>query len=238
MAKSTMPMSDAETENTSVDHAFDFGANVNPETPSGDVAPGNQTAAAQPQGQAGPDPFDPASLRLTQDFVATAGVKKALLSVPVRRPDKSWFCRVHPDPNYRLPVAVVELKEDREVYLIAPALRAELATEPTFRIKMLATAVNRQGVVFLWECSMPRPDGRADEWGRTALEALELATKCWVRVVANMSLGAYDCYQAEGQLSEPEWPTASMGELLRIAFKDRYINSMDHPVLRKLRGEV
>jgi hypothetical protein len=29
-----------------------------------------------------------------------------------------------------------------------------------------------------------------------------------------------------------------MGEILRIAFKDRYIDSMDHPVLRKLRGEL
>jgi hypothetical protein len=175
---------------------------------------------------------------LTQDFVATAGVKKALLSVPVRKPDKSWFCRVHPDPTYRLPVAVIELKEDGEVYLIAPALRGELVTEATFKVKMLATAINRQGVVFLWEGKMPRSDGRADEWSRTALEALEMATKVWVRVVANMSLGAYDCYQAGGQLNEPEWPTTTMGELLRIAFKDRYIDSLDHHVLRKLRGEV
>ena len=29
-----------------------------------------------------------------------------------------------------------------------------------------------------------------------------------------------------------------MKEILRIAFKGKYIDSMDHPVLRKLRGEV
>ena len=49
-----------------------------------------------------PDPFDPASLRLTSDFSASIGVKKALLSVPVRKPDKSWFVRVHPSDEYRL----------------------------------------------------------------------------------------------------------------------------------------
>jgi hypothetical protein len=35
-----------------------------------------------------PDPFDPESLRLSQDFSAALGVKKALLTVPVRKPAK------------------------------------------------------------------------------------------------------------------------------------------------------
>ena len=44
----------------------------------------------------GPDPFDPASLRLPDKFGETVGVQKALLCVPVRKPDKSWFVRAHP----------------------------------------------------------------------------------------------------------------------------------------------
>ena len=35
------------------------------------------------------DPFDPASLRLSQDFAANAGVKKAILTIPVRKPAPS-----------------------------------------------------------------------------------------------------------------------------------------------------
>lgn len=120
----------------------------------------------------------------------------------------------------------------------SPRPSAELATEPTFRVKMFATAINRQGTLFLWEANLPRPDGRADEWSRTALEAVEMATRGWVRVAANMSLGAYDVFQAAGQLTEPEWPAKSFSELLRVAFKDRFIDSTDHPVLRRLRGEV
>jgi hypothetical protein len=235
VAKSRVANPTAEDNGIEGDAAFPFGAEAgSPPTPE-DTTPTQEQAEPQ---TAPLDEFDPAALRLTQEFVATAGVKKALLSVPARKPDKSWFVRVHPDPNYRLPTAVIELKEDREIYLIAPALRAELATEATFKVKMLAAAINRQGVVFLWECSMPRPDGRADEWSRTALEAVEMATKGWVRITANMSLGAYDVYQANAQLSDPDWPTATMAELLRISFKDRYINTLDHPVLRKLRGEV
>ena len=65
-----------------------------------------------------------------------------------------------------------------------------------------------------------------------------MATKGWVRVTANMSLSAYEVFEAQAQLSELEWPAVTMGELLRIAFKDRYILSLDHPVLRRLRGEA
>lgn len=186
----------------------------------------------------GPDPFDPAALRLSSDFAAAAGVKKALLAVPVRKPDKCWFVRVHPDEDYRLQTAVIELKEDRETYLVAPALWPELATEAAFSPRALFTAVNRQGVLFLWPIRLPGPDGKLDEWGRTALEAAGLAAKGWVRVAANLGLGGYDVYQATGPLPEPEWPDVPFRELLRVAFRDRFISNLDHPILRRLRGEI
>src|SRR5262249_52749602 len=111
----------------------------------------------------GPDPFDPASLRLSQGFAASIGVKKALLAVPVRKPDKSWFVRVHPQEEYRLQTAVIELKEDRETFLVDRSLWQELATEATFSPRALFTAVNRQGVLFLWPIRLPGADGKIDE---------------------------------------------------------------------------
>jgi hypothetical protein len=165
-------------------------------------------------------------------------VKKALLSIPVRKPDKSWFVRVHPGEHYRLQTAVIELKEDRETYLVAPALWPELAGEATFTPRALFTGVNRQGVLFIWPVRLPGSDGRIDEWSRTALEAADKAGKSWVRVAANMSLGAYDVFEATARLPEPEWPDLPFRELLRVAFKDRFITDLNHPVLRRLRGEV
>jgi hypothetical protein len=205
-------------------------------SPSDDTTPVPPLpAAAAP---AGPDPFDPASLRLGPGLSAGLGVKKALLTVPVRKPDKSWFVRVHPDPAYRLETAVIELKEDRETYLVAPALWPQLAAETTFSPRALFTAVNRQGVVFLWPARLPGPDGKLDDWGRSALEAADLAQKGWVRVQANMALGAYDVFEAGGHLGEPAWTDLPFKDLLRVAFRDRLIESLDHPVLRRLRGEV
>jgi hypothetical protein len=77
-----------------------------------------------------------------------------------------------------------------------------------------------------------------DEWTRSALQAVGLATKNWVRITANLSLGAYEIFQAGGELPEPEWPTLTLTELLRIAFRDRFIKDLNHPILRRLRGEV
>jgi hypothetical protein len=41
-----------------------------------------------------PDPFNPAALRLPQDFTASIGVKKVLTSIPCRKPHKQEFVLV------------------------------------------------------------------------------------------------------------------------------------------------
>src|SRR5262245_52740204 len=115
--KSTIPPS-VPSDNSETD-ALDlpYGAHA----PDGTAAPDKRDGTeptADTDTPAAPDPFDPASLRLSQDYAANIGVKKALLSVPVRKPDKSWFVRVHPSKDYRLPTPVIELKEDRETYLV------------------------------------------------------------------------------------------------------------------------
>jgi hypothetical protein len=186
---------------------------------------------------AGPDPFDPESLRLPQDFSAALRVKRALLTVPVRKPSREWFIRVHPDPAYRLHTAVLELKEVGEAYLVAQDLWPDLAGESTFTTKMLFLTINRQQVAFFWPVRLPGIDGRVDEWSKSALEAAQMAMHNWIRVTPDQSLGAYQVFYADHAL-EPVWPEHSMSALLRIAFKDRYVDTLDHPILCQLRGEV
>lgn len=175
-------------------------------------------------------------LRLSQDFANKVGVKKAIITVPVRKPDRQWFVRVHPDPARRLETAVLELKDERETYLVDPDLWEELPGELV--PKVLFTAINRQGVVFVWPVRLPGEDGRGNAWNSSALEAANLATTGWVRVAANMGLGAYEVFQATAELPEPEWPEKDFQSLVDIAFKDRYIRTLDHPAIRRLRGEL
>src|SRR6516165_5864135 len=182
-----------------------------------------------------PDPFDLANLRLAQNYNETAGVKKLLRTVPVRKPNKQDFIRVHPDAAFRENFAMIELREDREEYLVAGSeLVGELAAEIVNNT--LFTAINRQGVVFLWPVRLPDADGKQMEWHRSARDAAEGATKCWMRVSPNMSLGAYEQIVAEAITAEPQWPEVSFQELIRMAFRDRLITSLDHPLVQRLRG--
>jgi hypothetical protein len=181
------------------------------------------------------NPFDPTSLRLDESFVATSGVKKLLTTVPVRKPNRQDFARVHRDPNYRLtPAAIIELKEDHETYLVTPNIALELPGE--FAVATLYTAINRQGVLHLWPTKLPGPDGKHNEWHRSAAEAAERAMDRWMRITANMALGAYEIFEATGELPEPEWPEISFQEILRVAFRDRIVDRLDHPLIHRLRG--
>ena len=184
-----------------------------------------------------PDPFDLASLRLNPSFLETAGVKKLLTTVPARKPSPQEFFRVHPAPEFRENFALIDLKDDCEDYLVLQKLVPELIGEVVY--KTIFTAINRQGVVFLWAIRLPAPDARrSDNWARSAREAAEFATGQWVRVKSNMSLGAYEITVADSFMAEPNWPDLSFQELLRIAYRDRMVTSLEHAVVKRLRGQM
>jgi hypothetical protein len=175
-----------------------------------------------------------ARLRLSQDFARTSAGKKVLLTVPVRKPNRQEFIRVHPDMRFE--AAVLTLKEEREAYIVAPELRDDLVGEwaPT----VLLLALSRQNVVFIWPLKLPGEDGRLDPWNESALGIADLATRSWLRVVSNRGLGAYEAFQTVTELPDPEWPDRTIEELIDIAFRGRIIDRADHPVLRRLRGEI
>jgi hypothetical protein len=181
------------------------------------------------------DPFDPAALRLDQSF-GTSSVKKLLMTVHVRKPSPQVFVRVHPDAEYRGDFALIQFKEERQFYLLTPTIARGLPGE--FRFCTVFTAITRQENVFLWPVKLPGPDGRSNEWHITEAEAALLAQTKWVRIKADMDLGANVISVAEGELGEPVWPDHSFRDLLRIAFKDRLVDSFDHLVIKKLRGLV
>jgi len=183
-----------------------------------------------------PDPFDPTNLRLSQSFVETAGVKKLLTTIPVRKPSRQEFVRVHPSAEYRENFPIIELKDEREEYIVTASLVPELIGE--FVIKTLYLAINRQGTLFFWPVRLPGPDGKDMNWWKSAREAAVLAMKDWVRIKANMNLGAYDIFQPDGVIPDPEWPQRGFWELIKIAFRDHLIDRIDHPVIKRLRGQV
>jgi hypothetical protein len=185
---------------------------------------------------AAPNPFDPARLRLSQDFASAIGVKKVLTTVPCRKPNRHEYLRVRPGEEWRLETGIFEDKINRETYLVDPSLWEDLLGE--LHPVCLFYAVTRQGTVFLWPVKLPGADGRSNTWNDSALSAARLAESKWVKVSANMAAGMYDVFEAKGELAEPEWPDLSFPQVLQLAFKSRYIEKVEHPILKALRGEV
>jgi hypothetical protein len=179
--------------------------------------------------------FDPQRLRLSQNFAGSVGVKKRTTVVQVRKPGKQEFIRVHPSRDYCVETAILEFKEEGETYLVDPSIWNDLPGE--LIPKIIYTTINRQGVVRLWPIRLPDEEGKLDDWNQSALESADIAKTAWIRVSSNRSAGMYETFEASGNLSEPQWPDLTFTEILKIAFKDKYIDRWDHPALIKLRGE-
>jgi hypothetical protein len=205
--------------------------------PSVDDAPPTVGGSNENGGTQTIDPFDPRNLRISQDFAANAPVKKVLTTVPTEKPNKQTFFQSHPNHDYHLLTQCIEVKDgQREVYLVAPHLRGVLAVDVT--TKLLVPVITRENNLRIWPINYGDASGRMNSWSESAIEAVKRAENCWVRVVPNMDIGAYDIFEALADLPPPVWPRLTLGEMLKIAFKGRYIDNSEHPVLRRIRGEV
>jgi hypothetical protein len=175
------------------------------------------------------------ALRLSPDAAAVAGTSEVLSHVPIRKPNRQEFFRTHPNSETMwLSTGVFVDRQEREVFFVTPRMREALVGE--IKPVLLITTVTRQSVLLLWPLTLPTDEIRRNNWFDTAREAAELAKANWVRMPADMSLGGYRIYQAQGQLSEPVWPEKTLSEILQIAFRDRIVDSENHPVVRRLRG--
>jgi hypothetical protein len=182
------------------------------------------------------DMFDLDNLRLGQDFAETAGLRPLLTTVPVRRVDGQEFIRVRPGEEHRMVAGILNLKSEGELFIVTKAMIPELIGE--FVYAQLNTAINRQGVVFILLVRLPDPDGKDHEAWRTMRIAIDMGYTTWVRPRWFKPLGAYQITPASDKMSEPKWPDISFQELVRIGFRDKIINDLNHPAVKKLRGLV
>ncbi len=181
------------------------------------------------------NPFDPKRFRIGQRFGEGQDVRRVLVSVLVRKPHRQEFFRTHPDPEMTLQTSILEFKQERQSFIVSPELAPYLPGEAV--AKILVPTLTNQGSLCLWPIRLPDEHGRIDEWNAVAVEAAERAKTKWIRLMANMGAGTYDVLEAIGQFPDPVWPDVTLEKLLELGFKDRIIDSLDHPVLQRLRGE-
>lgn len=182
------------------------------------------------------DPFDLDALRATA--MPEVDVARVTLKVPVRRPKREEFFRVHPDPDYSIDWWVIEWDgpDGRETYWITRELYAEYAKD--CRTVRIFTCINKHGTVFLWPAKLPTDNQGARGWAESGLQVADLAVQLWVKMFGNRNLGAYEMVKAQGDLGEPVWPDKPFKDLLKRAFDGALIDRPDHPVLKEINGEM
>jgi hypothetical protein len=180
--------------------------------------------------------FDIASLRIPSNFGASLGVKKILNLVPVGKPTATQFFRTHPSEDMQFNAMLLAPKGTQETYLMSQYVAGQLSE--LIKPVTLVLVIDRQSNLRLVPVPFPGPDGQRNPWHQSLLDALTLAQTSWLRINANMSGGGYDVFQAMGQLPEPEWPNHTMDEIIKIAFRGRIINDLEHPVVQGLFGTV
>lgn len=187
---------------------------------------------------AGPGAFGAnlSAMRLSANYGSTLGVTKLLTKVTVGKAKPAVFFRTHMDESMTFAAMVYEDKEAREQYLVDPSVAQELGG--LVRPVLLCAAIDRQNNPFLIPVPLPGEDGSRNPWHESLAQAVEHSKKVWLRISANMRVGAYDVYVAEGSLPEPEWPAHDMEALVQVAFRGKIITSLDHPVVQSMLGRV
>jgi hypothetical protein len=209
---------------------FNFGANAPPpaaEPTQAEAAPAGDT----------PDRWSAEYQGLDQGWDTLMGGPTKPKIIKVEKPSKTRVFRVH--PTMRLKTVLLALKEDNEVYLIDRPLRKvlppsvkELCGEYT-----LLACVSKGGTPFFWPVRMADADGKWNVWHSSAWQIAQDAVGRWTRMYANRDAGHYGSdwdTRPPVEQQEPAWPEMTLDEWLRVAFQGHLIDSLEHPVIRRL----
>ena len=122
------------------------------------------------------------------------------------------------------------------VYVIAPSLLPEVKREfpKHLRAVDLFVAQTLYGASLVWP--VPRAEDRGGKWNSTQRVACDGGKSHWTNMASGR--GQYDIHTIDNP-KEIDWDTLPpFSTILREAVSERFIDSLDHPLLKKLRGQV
>ena len=202
--------------------------------------PIEQLAETFPRAEA-VSPYKPEDMWIDPELIHHGGaVKKLLTTIPLRKPNKHEFFRIHPGPEYWRVMAFLELSRG-DTYPIRPDIVPHL--DPVdFFYAYLCLAITRQGTLFFWTLKISTED-RRNSWNESALVVAKAAIDNWLKLKSRQEEGAgggfYEAEIALGNFPEPQWPSMTQAEVYQIAFKGgRIIDNLEHPALQKLSGAI
>ncbi len=158
-------------------------------------------------------------LYMPQDYISKVRVNQVQTAIPIRTPAPAWFVRTHPHSEYWSP-AVNLLKRSDGYCLVHSAVYKAAARQGTLMRARLATAITKQGLIFLWVIN------QRGTWRESAMKAAELAKTKWVQVKTAKGYKGYATVVPEDQGGEPRWTDEPFNVLVERAFQGRILRTL------------
>ena len=163
---------------------------------------------------------------------ANPGAESAV--VECRRPAKGHFFTVRPEPSKpwkdRAFYFLLQI-EGRDPYIVAPAIAEEKKEEDTIRPVLIVRYVTMAGEEGLWALKLDPPDGKSNNFNKSALNILEIAESGkWVRIVSTKKHYRHQVSKKTFEQVPPKFTDRSFSDLIDTAFKDRTVTSSDHEI--------
>lgn len=191
----------------------------------------------QPPNAAPVDPFDPMNLGISTDYAAAINVRPSTKPFELRKPNDQEYVRSSPRKDHHLLVGSIADKQDMgKVYIVAHALLDPVKVEFPRAVRgvELVLAQSLAGASLVWP--LPLAEDRGGKWNSTQRAACEKSKTRWTNMASEK--GQYEITTVNNP-REVDWDSfPPFRDVLRQAASERLIDSMDHPLLRKLRGEI
>ena len=184
-----------------------------------------------------PASFDPARFRISTSLSNDPVVQKVHTVIRVDKPAKQQYVQTRKGEPWRAECAILHLADDERPYIVDPSIAHLVAHD--MKLVQLRLGIDRQGNVFLWPVPLVPAEGVENPWNQSHRQIADLSENRWVRMISNTAIGAYEAFEAGGEIPDPTWPELTFAEILEIAFGHGHvIDDRDHPAIRKLRGEL
>ena len=117
-------------------------------------------------------------------------------------------------------------------HLVAKVVADELGSDVKLRDLRLAQTVS--GENFVLSTAAPTTKNNRNSWVRSAQEAIKQSIDNPIRVTRGED--SFRIIKSQRPYPEPTWPDLSLEDMIELAFGERMITDMDHPLVKGLLG--
>lgn len=156
---------------------------------------------------------------------------RVLRTMQCRRPRYGEWFRVRPGDDWQSEAAIFRDAVRHARYLVSEYLWPEL--RPRISRVTIRSCVSWTGEPFLWAIPYIDDDSMNGGWADSARECAEAAEQDWCLLAPAVCLDRFAMWTAGGRAPEPQWTDTPLWKLVAFAFRDRVIESCDHPALRR-----